>query len=561
MRKLFVGSLVILSFVLLSASAWAVAISSATIDYTANTVTINGFGFGTRPVVYLNAPVPNATYFKNYLLTCTVKTFSKTSQTITANLNAYTTGLTPGTYELIVINPGVGGAKYELTCGAASKINFTNLSTAINSEVTRAKGAEAGLFPLAGGTVTGDTTFSGRLYTNGTLTAKAPLVATNPIYAYGNIYAYNGMTVSGGTLTLAGDPTPGTYQAATATYVDSETNRAKGIEGNLQTQISNLQTSIATKVSGPTAMQAALLQWYPKTITVGSSPFGVAFDGTNAWVTNFSGGTVSVINAATGQLATGLPNNPINVGNDPDGIAFDGTNMWVTNWGNGTVSVINAATGQLATGITTNPIHVGSGPDGIAFDGTNMWVANGSAGTVSVINAATGQLATGITTNPITVGTYPQGIAFDGTNMWVVNNGNNNVSVINAATGLLSSIGTVPTGTGPQGIAFDGTNMWVANWSDGTVSVINAGSGLPTNTINIGGGPAYVAFDGTNMWVTNYGSGGSGNSVNAFNAGTGALTSFSPVTVGNGPEGIAFDGANMWVVNSGDGTVTRIPAR
>ena len=499
MRKLFVGSLVILSFVLLSASAWAVAISSATVDYTKNTVTINGFGFGTRPVVYLNAPVPNATYFKNYLLTCTVQTNSKTSQTITASLNAYTTGLPAGTYELIVVNPGVGAARYELTCGAASGADISALTTRFTNLSTSKTGIEGAL-------------------SSGLSTAN------------GNI---------------------GSLQTATANLPIDEQN------------ISNLQTSIKTafsNISGvkaakdPAIMQAALLQWYPQTFTGNglNSPGGVAFDGANIWAANGGSNTVSVINAATGKPASF---SPVTVGTGPDGIAFDGTNMWVANGSDGTVSVINAATGQLATGLTTNPIHVGNGPDGIAFDGTNVWVVNNGSNTVSVIDDSTGLPSSINGGNPIPVGSVPMGIAFDGANIWVVNNQNDYVTKLLASNGSLVgnySVGSV--GANPYAVAFDGANIWVVNSIANTVAELKASDGSLVNTFNVGSYPTSVAFDGANIWVVNH----NGNSVTELNA-TGAVV--KTVNVGTNPYGIAFDGANMWVTNQSGNSVTRIPAR
>jgi hypothetical protein len=44
------------------------------------------------------------------------------------------------------------------------------------------------------------------------------------------------------------------------------------------------------------ASQIAMLQWYPGSkvdYATGSFPFGVAFDGTNIWITNYFSATVS----------------------------------------------------------------------------------------------------------------------------------------------------------------------------------------------------------------------------------------------------------------------------
>ena len=83
-----------------------------------------------------------------------------------------------------------------------------------------------------------------------------------------------------------------------------------------------------------------MLQWYQDpgaaaTVPVGAFPVGVAFDGTNIWVTNLGAGTVSKINPATNTVTA-----TVTVGTNPFEVAFDGTNIWVTNNGEGTVSKI-----------------------------------------------------------------------------------------------------------------------------------------------------------------------------------------------------------------------------
>src|ERR1700736_3546180 len=74
--------------------------------------------------------------------------------------------------------------------------------------------------------------------------------------------------------------------------------------------------------------QIAILHWYAANQTtafpVGSNPIGVAFDGANIWVANFSDNTVTKLRASDGSnLGT------FAVGNFPVGVAFDGANIWV----------------------------------------------------------------------------------------------------------------------------------------------------------------------------------------------------------------------------------------
>ena len=56
---------------------------------------------------------------------------------------------------------------------------------------------------------------------------------------------------------------------------------------------------------------------------VGSQPVGIAFDGTNMWVTNSNGNSVTELSPCGETIGTYL------TGNSPESIAFDGTNMWV----------------------------------------------------------------------------------------------------------------------------------------------------------------------------------------------------------------------------------------
>jgi len=82
-------------------------------------------------------------------------------------------------------------------------------------------------------------------------------------------------------------------------------------------------------------IRAALLQWYSATYPVGSAPAGVAFDGTNIWVTNSGSGSVTKLLASTGAVV-----GTYSVGSDPDGVAFDGTNIWVANTASASVTKI-----------------------------------------------------------------------------------------------------------------------------------------------------------------------------------------------------------------------------
>ena len=71
--------------------------------------------------------------------------------------------------------------------------------------------------------------------------------------------------------------------------------------------------------------------------SAGTTPEGVAFDGSNIWVANISSGNVTKLLASTGAVV-GI----YSVGTNPYILAFDGTNVWVTNYGSNTVTKIPA---------------------------------------------------------------------------------------------------------------------------------------------------------------------------------------------------------------------------
>ena len=233
--------------------------------------------------------------------------------------------------------------------------------------------------------------------------------------------------------------------------------------------------------------QIALLQWYrdpgaAATYPTGGGPRGLAFDGTNIWITNSASGTVSKMYPANGSRVD-YP-----TGNSPWGVAFDGTNIWIANNGSGTVSKMNPTNG------TRVDYPTGDWPRGVAFDGTSIWIANYASGTVWKMNPADG------TRVDYPTGNNPQSVAFDGTNIWVTNNGSGTVSKMNPTNGTRVDYPTVDR---PWGVAYDGTSIWITNLFANTVSKMNPVNGTRVDYAT-GDSPQGVAFDGINIWITNY---------------------------------------------------------
>jgi YVTN family beta-propeller protein len=87
-----------------------------------------------------------------------------------------------------------------------------------------------------------------------------------------------------------------------------------------------------------------------------------------------------------------------------------------------------------------------------------------------------------------------------------------------------------------------------------SVGAFDPGSGALTGAVEVGASPSHLAADGRTLWVTN----ADGHSVSRVDADDRAVE--QTVTVGSGPAGVAVASAAVWVANSRDGTVSRIDA-
>ena len=285
--------------------------------------------------------------------------------------------------------------------------------------------------------------------------------------------------------------------------------------------------------------QIARLAWYehrPATVTVGSFPFGVAFDGSHMWVANFVSSTVSKIDTSTNSVVA-----TVNTQLGPIGVAFDGSHVWVTNSASDSVTKIDPAT-NAATNLA---MATSATKGGIVAAGGYIWVVNSSADTVSRIDPSDNSVTT-----PITVGDDPQGIAWDGTHLWVTNGNSSSVSKVDPANP--SVVTAVAVGTTPRGVAFDGEHIWVANFDSDSVSKIEPTSATVVATVAITGGPGAIAFDGVALWITSE----TTDSVVAVDPST--ATVIDTVSVGDTPARLAFDGTSLWITNASDGTVSKI---
>jgi DNA-binding beta-propeller fold protein YncE len=294
-----------------------------------------------------------------------------------------------------------------------------------------------------------------------------------------------------------------------------------------------IQSSVFNRLN-VSAMEGYEANAKPAEFSVGSQPYGIAFDGQNLWTANFAEGTVSKLRATDGKVL-----NTVAVGRAPVGIVFDGNNIWVTNGGDGTVSKVRTRDGKVL-----GTFSVGRQPWWPALDGENVWVPNYLDGTVTKLRASDGK----------NLGSFATGTggaiaaAFDGSCVWVATYANRVVKLKEDG----SIAGTYTVGHQPLGIVFGGAYIWVANQGGSSISKLRVSDGAIVGTFNVPLGPYELAFDGVHLWVTGE------IEVVELRVADGVVVGKYPI---GGTTGIALDGENVWVAVTGLSKLLRMQVK
>jgi hypothetical protein len=244
------------------------------------------------------------------------------------------------------------------------------------------------------------------------------------------------------------------------------------------------------------------------TVTGITTPVNLLYDGANIWATNgnTTSGTVYKVNVAKVNGTPPCTSGPacvtsFTVGSGPWGLAFDGTYVWVSNYNSNDMYKVPQSGSPIHVPLTNCML-----PLGVAFDKQFIWVACTNSGTVQQLTAAGGQNHA-----PITMGTganSPFQLAFDGTNLWVSCTVGTQLRWVNTTTYTVPSPITVAAGC--SDVVFDGRYVWVLDGSGtgGSVTKVLASSPstpVPGNPFTIGVDPGGETFDGGNLWVTGQG--------------------------------------------------------
>jgi YVTN family beta-propeller protein len=255
------------------------------------------------------------------------------------------------------------------------------------------------------------------------------------------------------------------------------------------------------------------------TIPAGNFPTGIAYGhtplGDRLYVADNLGGApfstgsyedppghqVRVINPATSKVTTtidlGLPL-------DPFGITFNrnATKAYVTNWTGRSVVVIDTATqkpiGAIPLSPPGNPLQADH-PTAIVANprSPELYVANASSDTVSVIDGRSDRLVATIDVAPVPgspKGSMPEGLAVspDGATLYVAEAGENAIAVVDVATRALR--GLIPTAWYPADVKVtpNGRRLVVVNTNGFGAGPNRCGPFSPLLALGCGSGIEYL---------------------------------------------------------------------
>ena len=257
------------------------------------------------------------------------------------------------------------------------------------------------------------------------------------------------------------------------------------------------------------------------TLPSSSSPAGIALtpDGTEALITNYTGGSVIPVDLSKGLVGTQIPVG-LAAASGPMGIAVspNGADAFVANSQDGSLSAINLATNK----VTSVPLETDYAPVSVAVspDGSTVWASEdpqSGTGAGFAVPVTTASLTVG---SPIGIGQNPAGIAIspDGATVYVANETSTAGGVGGTSEGSVSVVST----------ASDSVTQTLVTNPDPAIVLVTPDE-APVASFTVSASPAgqYTSFDASASYSLT--SGGLHYTWN-FGDGSTPITTTSPLT-------------------------------
>ena len=200
----------------------------------------------------------------------------------------------------------------------------------------------------------------------------------------------------------------------------------------------------------------------------GSSPGGLAWDGTHLWVADDAADTVYQLDSADGRVLASFKS----PGAEPRGMVWDGRNLWHADNATRRIYKLDRGTGAVQSTMTEpdTPAQARR-PElaGLTWDGRHLWcgTVNGWSSRMSQIDPNDGSTKQFFFTKG-----YPRALATDGTSIWsVTDNEGRRVGLVykyKLSDGLFVSQFDTP-GFYPTGLAWDGQHLWCVDRETKTI--------------------------------------------------------------------------------------------
>jgi DNA-binding beta-propeller fold protein YncE len=225
--------------------------------------------------------------------------------------------------------------------------------------------------------------------------------------------ASEGVVAVAGKVFVAGSTSPGNLYLIDSTLTPGAVITAASTLGDYPYSIAFDGTHLWTANDGSVSIITlqATTPYPVSTVTTGFiGPYGILYDGKHIWVTDFGAGTLLQLDSSGNILQT------VTVGAGPQVPGFDGTNIWVPNALGNSITVVQASTGRVMATMAADASNLLNSPSAATFDGERVLVTNTNGNTVSVFKAADLSFIANVATGSPSA---PFGACSDGINFWV----------------------------------------------------------------------------------------------------------------------------------------------